>query len=200
MNYRRLFNPARNRRRRYEAIIGLLGITAGDSILDVGCGHGLSFEAFNTTNRIVGIDLNLPHYGAPNFTFRRADGVDLPFADGEFDVAVSIGCFEHITPMAKLDACVTEINRVAKRAIVVVPCVTTLLEPHFHAFLWQLYSYEHRTRRGDMNLGFELAGRHERINYLTDDAWLNFTGFSTWKTRRYWHIFPVVRNLFIYKR
>ena len=200
MNYRRLINPVRNRRRRYDAIVSLLGIEDCDSVLDVGCGHGLSFETFNTTNRIVGVDLNLSHHDAPNFTFRRADGAELPFADGEFDVAVSIGCFEHITPMTKLDACVLEINRVAKRALVVVPCITTVLEPHFHSFLWQLRSYEHRNRRGNMSLGFEPVGRHERINYLSDDAWLNFKGFSTWKTRRYWHIFPIVRNLFVYKR
>jgi SAM-dependent methyltransferase len=199
MNYREWFNPVRNRRRRYDAIVRLLRIKESDSILDVGCGHGLSLEAFNTTNRIVGIDLNPTHHSAPNFTFCHADAAELPFADGAFDVAVSISCFEHIVPMAKLDACIREIDRVASRALVAVPCVTTLLEPHFQTFLWQLRPYEHRRRHGNRQLGFEPAGQHERINYLTDDAWLNFHGFRTWRSRRYWHIFPVVRNLFLYK-
>lgn len=200
MNYRKLVDPVRNRRRRYEAIGSLLRIGERDHILDVGCGHGISFEVFNTTNRIVGVDLNPSDYAAANFVFCCADGAALPFVDDAFDVAVSIGCFEHITPMEKLDICIKEINRVARRGLVVVPCVTTLLEPHFHSFLWQLRSYERRLRLSHASLGFERPGRHERINYLSDDAWLNFTGFSTWKTKRYWHIFPVVRNLFIYKR
>jgi cyclopropane fatty-acyl-phospholipid synthase-like methyltransferase len=199
MNYRRLFNLESNRQKRYEVIVSLLRIEDSDSVLDIGCGHGLSFEAFDTTNRIVGVDLNPSDYRAADFTFRLANGSELPFADSEFDVAVSIGCFEYITPMTELDACISEINRVAKRALVVVPSITILLESHFHSFLWQLRSYERRRKLSHSSLGFELPGRHEEINYFSDNAWLNFIGFSTWKTKRHWHMFPIVRNLFIYK-
>lgn len=99
-----------------------------------------------------------------------------------------------------VSACISEIGRIVKRALVVVPCVTTLLEPRFHSFLCQLCSYERRIRRDNMSLGFEPAGRSERINYLSDDAWLSFKGFSTWETGRHWHIFSVVRDQFINKR
>lgn len=199
MNYRRVFDPVQRRRRRYNAIVEALGITAQDTILDVGCGQGISFEVFNATNPIVGVDLGPTQHMASNFRHYQGDAGHLPFANGEFDVAVSIGCFEHIRPMAHLDDCIREIDRVAHKGLVVVPCITTPLEPHFHSFFWQLRSYNRRILLGNRNLGFEPAGEHERITYLSDDAWLNFDGFSKWRTMRYWHIPPVVENLFILK-
>lgn len=198
MNYKKIFDPVRYRKKRYDAICELLKIKDSDTILDIGCGHGISFEVFNRTNQIVGIDL-YDSYHAPNYTFVKGDAENLPFDDKEFDVAVSIGCFEHIRPMKKLDKCVVEIDRVSKRGLVVVPSISTLLEPHFHKFFWHLRAFEKRKKLFDKTFGFEQAGSHERLNYLSDDAWLNFTGFQDWNIKNYWHIFPLIKNLFIYK-
>ncbi len=49
-----------------------------------------------------------------------------PFRDNEFDVAVSIGVFEHIRPMSKLVKASMEIARVSRRFLVVVPSIATL--------------------------------------------------------------------------
>lgn len=198
MNYRKVFDPVRHRRRRYDAICKLLKIKDSDKILDIGCGHGISLEVFNRTNQIVGVDF-YDGYHAPNFTFVKGDAENLPFDNKEFDVAISIGCFEHIRPMKKLDKCAAEIDRVSKRGLVMVPSISTLLDPHFQKFFWQLRPFEKRKKLIDKTFGFEQAGIHERLNYLSDDTWLNFTGFQDWNIKNYWHIFPLIKNLFIYK-
>jgi ubiquinone/menaquinone biosynthesis C-methylase UbiE len=198
MDYRKIFNTVRFRKKRYDAICELLEIKNSDTILDIGCGHGISFEIFNRTNQIIGMDL-YDSYHASNYSYVKGDAENLPFEDKEFDVAVSIGCFEHIWPMEKLGKCIMEIDRVAKRGCALVPSISSLLEPHFQKFFWQLRPFEKRIKLSDKTLGVEKAGAHEKLNYLSDDAWLNFTGFENWSTKSYWHIFPLLKNLLIYK-
>ena len=70
MNYRQLFDPVRRRKERYNAICSLLKIKDSDTILDIGYGHGLSFEVFNRTNQIVGLDLYDKHH-APKYSFAK---------------------------------------------------------------------------------------------------------------------------------
>lgn len=89
-----------------------LGLVRGARVLDVGCGTGaMLIELERAGARVIGID-----------TFEEADGIDreiakarcaeeraasalvqatasaLPFVDGAFDIAVSIGMLEHIPP------------------------------------------------------------------------------------------------------
>jgi len=199
VNLRNIYNGAAFRRRRYECICELLQISPADRVLDVGCGCGLSFEAFNDGNKIVGVDFRRG-YSAKNFSFVAADAERLPFLTRSFDVVVSIGCLEHISPIGKLDTCIAEIDRVGRQGAVVVPCITTPLEPHFSQPFWQLRGYANRLRRAGDTLGFEVGGSHERLNYMADDSWLNFGGFRVWKTKRYWHIPGLISNLVIYKR
>lgn len=81
------------------------GITAGDAVLDLGCGAG--FDAFvaalavGPTGRVVGVDLSPEmlavaehgqvQSGLPTLEFREADVEALPFLDASFDVALSNG-------------------------------------------------------------------------------------------------------------
>jgi ubiquinone/menaquinone biosynthesis C-methylase UbiE len=73
-------------------------ITAGDRVLDVGCGTGvLAREAITrvgSSGRVTGLDLNegmlaVAQRIEPHVEWRRGDAVDLPFDDGSFDVVVS---------------------------------------------------------------------------------------------------------------
>ena len=80
----------------------------GKRVLDAGCGMGRFAEVcINAGAEVHAIDLstaveaaarNLGHH--PNVSFYQADIMNLPFADGSFDVVYSIGVLHH-TPDTK---------------------------------------------------------------------------------------------------
>ena len=96
------------------------------SVLDVGCGEGvLTHELAERLGerRIVGIDLDDPklrsqweHRHRPNLEYRVGDATELPFADGEFDLAAAIEVLEHVPDP---EATVAEMARVAERHLLV---------------------------------------------------------------------------------
>jgi 2-polyprenyl-3-methyl-5-hydroxy-6-metoxy-1,4-benzoquinol methylase len=76
------------------------------SLLDVGCGEGVlthNWAERLAPRRVVGIDLEDPAIQAewakrqaPNLEYRIMKAENLPFADGEFDVATAIEVLEHV--------------------------------------------------------------------------------------------------------
>jgi 2-polyprenyl-3-methyl-5-hydroxy-6-metoxy-1,4-benzoquinol methylase len=75
------------------------------SLLDVGCGEGVLTQqwAQRLAGRVVGIDLEDPviqaeweKRRAPNLEYRVMKAENLPFADGEFDMACAIEVLEHV--------------------------------------------------------------------------------------------------------
>ena len=180
-----------------------MDIKPHESILDVGCGDGYSFEVFNKQNPIVGVDIRPTKYSAPNFRFILADAADLPFDDKEFDVAISIGVFEHIRPFSKLIKASLEIRRVAKRFLVVVPAISTLIEPHYQRPFWHLRDHNKKMkiiRSKDISwYKRNASGKYEHIIYMSDESWLELDGFRDANTYRYNYIPLLVQNLFIYK-
>jgi 2-polyprenyl-3-methyl-5-hydroxy-6-metoxy-1,4-benzoquinol methylase len=91
-----------------------------ESLLDVGCGEGVLTHEWALRlreRRIVGIDLDdaLLHAEwakrqAPNLTYQVMKAENLPFGDGEFDVATAIEVLEHVPDPAHT---VAEMARVA---------------------------------------------------------------------------------------
>jgi ubiquinone/menaquinone biosynthesis C-methylase UbiE len=96
------------------------------SLLDVGCGEGVLIHDWARrlqTRRVVGIDLEDPllqaewsKRSAPNLEYRVMKAENLPFADGEFDVATAIEVLEHVPDPAHT---VAEMARVAQRHLLV---------------------------------------------------------------------------------
>ena len=96
------------------------------SLLDVGCGEGVLTHEWAgrlTDRRVVGIDLDDPqlhaqweHRTAPNLEYRVMKAENLPFADGEFDVATAIEVLEHVPDP---EHTVAEMARVAQRHLIV---------------------------------------------------------------------------------
>ena len=99
---------------------------APQSILDVGCGEGVLVEKWARRlgdRRVVGIDLDDPalhaeweQRQAPNLEYRVMKAENLPFADGEFDVATAIEVLEHVPDPAHT---VAEMARVASGHLLV---------------------------------------------------------------------------------
>jgi hypothetical protein len=130
---------------------------------------------------IHGVDLFDTGFAQDNFTFHRADAAALPFEDASFDMTVSIGVLEHITPIAKLDRVTAEIARVSKSFCIVVPSVGTVIEPHFWTPFWQL-------RRHGGNPG---------THYYADHTWLQFSGFGDARLSRRSYLPGLISNLLI---
>ena len=109
---------------------------ASTTILDVGVtdaafgdadGHGSDnfFEAhYPWPERITAVGVaDLPRFreAFPAVRFVVADGRRLPFADGEFDVAVSNAVLEHVGSEDDQRAFVHELSRVGRRVFVSTP-------------------------------------------------------------------------------
>ena len=84
----------------------LLEQAAPGSLLDVGCGEGVLVQRWASRlpqARVVGIDLEEKSIQdgwakrqAPNLEYRVMEAANLPFADGEFELASAIEVLEHL--------------------------------------------------------------------------------------------------------
>jgi SAM-dependent methyltransferase len=140
--YERIWRPAASRTlfglrgpgaaKESRITMDMLGVSAGDRVLDVGCGPG------NYTRRLaavagegltVGVDASEAMIAAaskrgsePNLAYLRCDACSLPFADEAFDAACSVGVIHMLDePLAA----VGEMVRVLKpggRLVIVASC------------------------------------------------------------------------------
>ena len=104
----------------------LFSIAAPQSLLDVGCGEGVLVHEWALElgdKRVVGIDLEEPSIQAgwaqrqaPNLEYKIMHAENLPFADGEFDVATAIEVLEHVPDP---EHTVAEMARCASRWLLV---------------------------------------------------------------------------------
>ncbi|MGI8801584.1 MAG: class I SAM-dependent methyltransferase [Solirubrobacteraceae bacterium] len=79
-----------------EAAVGALGLTGGERVLDVACGTGNAASLAAAAGAdVTGLDasprlLDVAGDRVPGGAFVLGDAAALPFADGEFDAAVSV--------------------------------------------------------------------------------------------------------------
>jgi 2-polyprenyl-3-methyl-5-hydroxy-6-metoxy-1,4-benzoquinol methylase len=126
-----------NRTRKMELFLRAVAPTAETRVLDVGAGDtgfatepGLAashnfFEAmYPWPERITAVsDVPLPHFAEefPQVETVTADGRELPFPDGAFDVAFSNAVVEHVGGREDQRRFVHELCRVARRVFVSTP-------------------------------------------------------------------------------
>ena len=158
----RLASPVagRARARRHAALFP--DLPADARIVDVGCG-ALGLRALEPHRDITGVDVaERPGYPGP---FVRADATgQLPFADGEFDLAYSSSVIEHLAP-ADRPAFAAELRRVGRRVFVQTPAFSFPVEPH--ALLPVAHWLPPALRRPYWRLG--AAGDWEDIQLLRRD-------------------------------
>jgi 2-polyprenyl-3-methyl-5-hydroxy-6-metoxy-1,4-benzoquinol methylase len=104
----------------------LFAQAAPQSVLDVGCGEGVLTHQWAQQlgeRRIVGIDLDDAKLKAewatrqrPNLEYRTLPAEQLPFVDGEFELAAAIEVLEHVPDP---EHTVAEMARVASRHLLV---------------------------------------------------------------------------------
>ena len=97
----------------------------------------------------------------------QADGTDLPFDDGEFDVGFSNSVIEHV-PKDRQPAFASELGRVAKRFYVQTPNRYFPIEPHYQLPFFQFLPERIRkalNRR--FTLGWQARGEWEEITLLS---------------------------------
>jgi len=136
----------RSRRRKMEQFLRLIQPTEETTVVDVGVadtpfgvgqGRALTHNFFEALypwpERITAVG-NVPldrfAQAFPQIPRVVADGRDLPFADGEFDVAFSNAVVEHVGGRTDQERFVRELCRVARRVFVTTPNRLFPLDPH----------------------------------------------------------------------
>lgn len=117
----------RARARRADLFRRLMDPEPGERIVDVGCGE-IGLAAYQSGNEITGVDL-VDRPGYPG-RFVRADARELPFADGEFDIAHSNSLIEHVGDRRNRERVAAELRRVGRRYFVQTPNRGFPVEPH----------------------------------------------------------------------
>jgi SAM-dependent methyltransferase len=105
---------------RYFPVVALLRATRAGSVLDVGCGDG-GLGMFGWGRPFVGCDLHFYRPLPPMLAVVGAGGA-LPFADGAFDVVISLDTLEHVAPASR-SGFIADLARVARRYLILaMPC------------------------------------------------------------------------------
>ncbi len=170
----------RSRERRFGMFMATMKPTPADRILDVGVTDLTTrasnfFEArYPWPDSIVAIAPGpVPAFRAtfPHVAFVRADGRDLPFADGEFDIGFSNAVIEHVGTREDQRRFVAEITRTCRRAFVCTPNSRFPVDPH--TLLPFVHWLPRRLRHPLLRMtGNGLWATEEMLNPLSESALL----------------------------
>lgn len=165
------------RRRMFETYLASFPAAPADTVLDVGVTSEQSYEASNYfeawypyKDRITALGLDDASFlqdQYPGLRFVRGNALDMPFADGEFDIVHSSAVIEHVGSVEQQARYVAELCRTARRGVffttpnrwfpiefhTLVPLLHWLPKPAFRALV--------RPLRGDF------FSREENLNLLT---------------------------------
>ena len=170
------------RRRMYERFIRSTGIQVGESLLDVGVTSDQSYEHSNYVEAwypykdkitAVGIDdASFLERLYPGLVYRRANGLELPFAVDSFDVVHSSAVLEHVGNVENQRRFVTELTRVARRAVFLTT-PNRWFPVEFHTILPLVHWLPKPWFRGLLrNTRYQFFSREENLNLLARDELL----------------------------
>lgn len=195
------------RKRRVDFMLSKIITKEDMKIIDIGCGvDGRSFDAYVPPDwEITGVDI-LPvervQHQHPNFIYLKQDAQDLSrFKDQGFDLAVSIGMLEHITEESVFKSIVSEIMRVAKQYVVVVPYKYCWIEPHYGVPFFPLLPYSVKLA---FVKTFNLSNQREVVRRDPDYINKNYRWLSNAEYREEFHdsiiyLLPTLETIAIIK-
>lgn len=164
----------------YENVAEMVGPLSPESVLDAGCGEGETLDrlAGILPSSPVGIDLNpesveFAGRRLPEAKISTGDILDLPFADGEFDLVLCLEVLEHLPDPA---AGLAELARVSGGDIV----VSVPHEPWFRLGSLARGKYlktwgnhpEHVNHWNPKSLARFLAGQTEVVEVRASTPWV----------------------------
>jgi len=91
-----------SRKRIWEKLAPVFEKLKGGSVLDVGCGNGRFFDFLKEKGLdYVGVDFSeslvkIAKEKNPKGSFKKANGLNLPFKNGSFENVISIAVLHHI--------------------------------------------------------------------------------------------------------
>jgi hypothetical protein len=161
----------RQRRQRFEAFMRRLGPGPSCRVLDIGveAGGGPTSNAFERwypwPQRLVAAGVE----GEPDLcrrrgiTYVRADGCDLPFDDGQFDIVHCNAVIEHVGSRERQRRLLAEACRIGRTVWIATPNAACPIETH------TLIPFAHWLPERLRNAIYRAAGRA----YFADDSHLN---------------------------
>lgn len=181
---------AYRRKARVRFLLSKVNVKDNMKIIDIGCGiDGRSFDDYAPADwQITGVDINPTErvrHKHPHFIYLQKDAQDLScFNDREFDLAISIGMLEHIPDAIVFKRIVSEIRRVAKQYIVIVPYRYCWLEPHFGIPFFPLFPYSIKLA---LVRAFDLCSLRDTVRNDPDYLRKEFLWLSN---KEYYKVFP----------
>ena len=122
----------KHRMRKFESVMHPSDST---EILDIGGTYPI-WRYLSTHPHVTLLNLKTPQdqreYPA-NIRFQVGDALNMPFKDGEFDIAFSNSVIEHVATWENLQRFAEEIQRVGKSVWVQTPAYEFFMEPHYIA-------------------------------------------------------------------
>jgi phosphatidylethanolamine/phosphatidyl-N-methylethanolamine N-methyltransferase len=122
-SFGRVFQP------RITRVVRSLRIPAGARVLEIGCGTGISFEAYPPHCEVVGIDLaddmlerarrRIAAHQWRHITVRRGDALALDFPDGSFDFVMAFHVISVVPDPRRMMAEVRRVCRVGGRIVII---------------------------------------------------------------------------------
>ena len=128
-----IFRLTGTRRKRMALFAEVMGPTDDLRILDIG-GTALNWRYLEARPQVLMLNKNAPSQDRStipdHIELMEGDATDLPFADGEFDIAFSNSVIEHLHTRENQQRFAAEAGRVAKRVWIQTPAREFFLEPH----------------------------------------------------------------------
>lgn len=191
-------------RRRCETIVEYLDAQPGELVLDCGCGYGFTLRVLGelTEAYLIGLDLGADRLAQTRAALGnrvelvRGSALELPFADGSIDKAVSSEVLEHLPDDV---AAVRELHRVLKPGGTLAVTVPSARYP----FGWDPVNWvlEHTTGRhigGERTFSGIWYGHRRLYDRSGLTTLLQSAGFSIEASRGLTHVVPPFTHLIMY--